>query len=293
MPLRRAGSDASRISRDGPPAECGLIRNAAARHNSAFITMEGTSSRRIRAPCLTEIVESSPPSIVTFLRDQDISIAQVNQRDHLRTRTRRLPCRGSHFHLLLRLAHGRQVNQKFIGTDRNSTQVRRISTFEESSAIYGIDPALIAALLTVEPACNPSSMPWSRKTERQSWPIHRHGRHASGTSRWPVRPPKGANEVSYKDHRDCRESKRKFSTSCHMTGPHMGGWPTLSCSRVFPGLTITRRDDTTSPVPLRVHQRRKVPHPCRRQGWGLLGFARCRMDRSNPCKIANDCSRSR
>lgn len=188
------------------------------RIKSAFVTMEGTLSRRIRAPCLTEVVESSPPRIVAFLRDQDITVAQVNQRDHLRTRIRRLPCRGSHFHLLLRLAHGREVNQKLIGTDRNSTQVRRISTFEESSAIYRIDPALVAPLLRVEPACNPSSMPWSRKTERQSWPIHRRGRHATGTSRWPVRPPKVANKVSYKDHRDCRESKRKFFRSCHMTG---------------------------------------------------------------------------
>jgi hypothetical protein len=42
-----------------------------------------------------------------------------------------------------------------------------------------------------------------------------------------------------------------------------------------------RRDDTTSPVPLRVHQRRRVPHPCRRQRWGLVGFVRCGMRCSN------------
>jgi hypothetical protein len=59
-----------------------------------------------------------------------------------------------------------------------------------------------------------------------------------------------------------------------------GGWPTLSCSRVFPGLTIMPRDDTTLPVLLRVHQRGRVPHPCRRQGWGLFGFVRCRRSLS-------------
>jgi len=63
------------------------------------------------------------------------------------------------------------------------------------------------------------------------------------------------------------------------------GGPTYSCSGVFLGLTITRRDDppsprlrrdnTSSPVPLRVHQRRTVQHkvrePARRQRYDGRG----------------------
>jgi len=89
------------------------------------------------------------------------------------------------------------------------------------------------------------------------------------------------------------ETSRVAAAITPAPGPKEGGRSTLPCPRVFPGLTITQRDDTTSPVSLRVHQRRGVPYPCRRQGWGLFGLVRCRMDCSNPCQTANDCSRFR
>ena len=48
----------------------------------------------------------------------------------------------------------------------------------------------------------------------------------------------------------------------------VGGWATRSCFGVFLGLAIMSRDDTTSPVPRRVHQRRQAAALHRmRGGW--------------------------